>query len=48
MKLNTIAKYFTIPTLSDVAEIYNNDQSVNTTAIVVDDEIPSGIVVSDN
>jgi hypothetical protein len=41
MKFYNIAKFFTIPTLTDVANIYNDN-----TSIVINDEIQTGYKVS--
>ena len=42
MKFSNIAKFFTIPTLTDVANIYNDN-----TYVVINDEIQTGYMVSD-
>ena len=42
MKFSNIAKNFTLPTLSETANIYNNN-----TSIVDNDEIQIGIIIQD-
>ena len=44
MKFSNIAKFFTIPTLTDVANIYNdNNDEIQTGNIIQDGIIISGI-----
>ena len=42
MKFSNIAKFFTLPTLTDVANIYNDNKSV-----VINDEIQTGNMIFD-
>ena len=45
MKFSNIAKFFTIPTLTDVANIYNDNN--DNTSIDINDEIQTGNIIQD-